>query len=136
MRSQACERPFSNAWLALIPYQMEIAGLPEAETARAVQAVARASAAISAYVAGVSERNPPASVCCIDKVRNELQLGDVSYFNLRSRTSKRHSSAAFDSAFAVNSKRPSLEPQAYTRELVTTMRTTRALKNCRIRLPP
>src|SRR5437016_8233673 len=78
-------------------------GLPASERARAVHAVARACAAISSYLAGVSVVKPPASIYCIESVPSEVQLGDLSYFIFRSRTSSRHSSAAFERAFADSS---------------------------------
>jgi hypothetical protein len=43
-------------------HQILSAALPETDTACAAHAVARASAAIRLYLAGVSARNPPASM--------------------------------------------------------------------------
>src|SRR5713101_1396951 len=80
-------------------------GLPDSERARAIHAVSRACTAINSYLAGVFVLKPPASIYCIDSVPSEVQLGDLSYFIFRSRTSNRHSSAAFESAFADSSSR-------------------------------
>jgi hypothetical protein len=56
-------------------------------------------------LAGVFVWKPPASIYSIDSVPSEVQLGDLSYFIFRSRTSSRHSSAAFESALADSSSR-------------------------------
>src|SRR5712691_4731700 len=79
--------------------------LPDSDVARAIHAEVRAFSAIRACFAGVSSRKPPASMYCPERAPRETQFGDFSYFILRSRTSNRHSSAAFESAFADSSSR-------------------------------
>src|SRR6478609_7808439 len=90
---------------------MESPGSPDFETASAIQALALADSAMRSARQGALSFRPPASTYCWAILPRERQFGDVSYFEVLSRTSMTQRLTASLSWVAIASSCDSLEEQ-------------------------